>query len=367
MSRPNSNVKTKTTATLPWLAKFNLELENIPAQGDGGIYGSALFRTLKRGLIHPNQYLQWAKEHYAMPLIKDEFFAKTPDPATFWHKWGQAYTWSAEVVPLTEWQDVLYVGALEPLENLPPHLKFVVVLAPWHLLEAQYQKLNPASVRTKNNDLEDLPDGFFEAETSNSVRTTTEITQLSSPRKRPEDLQELEAQIKDQVDKHTFKNVTTAAQMTPLAKIAVEYLDRMYKNFDHSALLEPRADGVRVTAWDSKWSPLKKVNEVTISLHPPSIFRIVSRSKQPFHGQIVMNETNAEFFSLFMNDPSKAKYVTMIPIIGPSLQVEAMLLGYSERDPFESRDSLMLAQKIAQKIGVKANLMKPPKTIPSAA
>ena len=94
--------------------------------------------------IPENDYLRWASLHYQIPCFSKEFFNLQP-PLKLWNK-VQHWTdvWNPALVPVREWNNILYVGCLEPLNSL--HIKnhkIVFILAPVQQLENLWKSLNP--------------------------------------------------------------------------------------------------------------------------------------------------------------------------------------------------------------------------------
>lgn len=359
----------QSSSPTPWVQAFAVEESQIPPQGAKGIRGSALYRCLKTGRVDADQYLKWATEHYQMPRLNSGFFNLESQERALevLEKYDRLMPWSPELVPLSEFKGTLIVGALEPIESLPKEIPIQTVLVHlkdlerWHrFLFQQSQSESPSQESEK----QDLPDSFFEPDTDATDKSfsTTSVTHIST-QKRVKDLQELESAIPDKVKKLNFERVTTAAQASPLSKIATGYYSRLKPLYTHGALLEPRGEGFRITGWSSAWAPVKDLEKITIETSQPSAFRIAHRTKRPFHGPVSMNELNRVFFEIFLKEVPESPFLTLVPIIGPSLTVEAIFAAYSE-DNEAAKDfeaSLKLCQKIGQKIGLKSGLLKPPK------
>jgi hypothetical protein len=337
---------------LSWIEKFNIDEEKIPKQGDHGLYGTALYRVLKRGMLKSEDYLHWAQDQYKMATLKDEFLNSPPqDFDNLWIKWEKALDWSPELMPIAEWDDVLFVAALEPMEHRPENIRIQPVLAHWHQIETLFKKVNPDYEKQKEVE-HDLPDNFFDDESSITNNTKTSITRIQGDR--PADFKTQVAKVAENVHKHEFKNLTTTAQTGFLAKAALHYFERLHEHYDFSVLLEPQGDSMRVTAWDPKISPLKDPTKVSIPLLTPSIFHIVKKTSKPFHGQVVNNKINQMFFSAFLQDPENVKFATVIPILSPRKDIDGMFVCYSEKPP-ELIESLKAAEKVGKKIILRAN------------
>ena len=73
------------------------------------------------------------------PLLSDKFFTQIKPPQGFWEKWGHQAPWTEALVPLYEWESVLFVGApLESLTSNPePKWGFKVVMISASAVELQ--------------------------------------------------------------------------------------------------------------------------------------------------------------------------------------------------------------------------------------
>ncbi len=87
------------------------------------------------------------------------------------------------------------------------------------------------------------------------------------------------------------RNLELAKDEDEMAAILFERLSKM---FTQSMILRTRANQARVWKYDRNWKA-PKANE-SIFLDTTSPFRIVSRSKAPYHGPIHPNPVTSKFF-----------------------------------------------------------------------
>ena len=113
-----------------WASRFNITEK------------TSLKEALKNQ-IPEKDYLRWASLHYQTPCFSEEYFQKQP-PLELWDKvknWTDL--WNSTLVPIEEWNNILYVGCLEPPSsfNIQQNKKIVFILAPVQQLENLWKSL----------------------------------------------------------------------------------------------------------------------------------------------------------------------------------------------------------------------------------
>ncbi len=76
---------------------------------------SVTFHCLREGRIPVDGYLEWARDHYGLAILRSEFFLKPPNTALF-DKLKTVSNWSREFVPVHEWDGVIFVACVEPTD-----------------------------------------------------------------------------------------------------------------------------------------------------------------------------------------------------------------------------------------------------------
>ncbi len=84
--------------------------------------------AIQNGHVDETTYLSWARVFYNLPLIKKDFFDQPP-PLELWKKYIE-YPWSPTVLPLAEWDGVVYIGCLEPTVSIEKGISHQFLLAP---------------------------------------------------------------------------------------------------------------------------------------------------------------------------------------------------------------------------------------------
>ena len=89
-----------------WLKHFNISPE----------YSSCtLQEALKTELISQSDYMKWASYYYRMPILKDQYFKEHPQlNEQLWSQYSNV--WNESLIPVLEWNNTVYVAALEPAE-----------------------------------------------------------------------------------------------------------------------------------------------------------------------------------------------------------------------------------------------------------
>jgi len=105
-------------AVKPWVKPLNVkfqEYETWTTQVD--VETSITFWALDRRKLRTQDYLHWAREHYKIPVLKDPYFRDEASGDLYFQMKSVA-NWSAEMIPLTQWEGIVYVGCVEPPEDV---------------------------------------------------------------------------------------------------------------------------------------------------------------------------------------------------------------------------------------------------------
>lgn len=86
---------------------------------------------IEKHKIEPSQYLEWAKNHYGLPILKESFFEEHNQVEQLLSRYRNVFP--RNVVPFYEWDGVLYVMCLEPVVFDAPQ-KIQYILAPLTLI-----------------------------------------------------------------------------------------------------------------------------------------------------------------------------------------------------------------------------------------
>jgi hypothetical protein len=110
---------------------------------------SLLLFCLRSKMIPIQTYLDWAKENYQLPVLSEKYFQVHKPQQEFYKKWQNTYNWSAECLPITEWDGSLIVACLQmPDDYKQTTNSTVFVLTSHEFLDStwsSYQKSSSAS------------------------------------------------------------------------------------------------------------------------------------------------------------------------------------------------------------------------------
>ena len=148
-----------------WIERFKVSTARLEEwTKEAGPTEDLLRWCLLNGKISERDYLDWACRHYELPIVEPNYFQLPPD-TDLWEKVYAESQWSAHLIPVHEWEGVLLIACVEPVElKLKRPHRFVLAPASslnflWtslgHSDVAQAPKLTPAPAPAV-----ELPDGF---------------------------------------------------------------------------------------------------------------------------------------------------------------------------------------------------------------
>ncbi len=112
-----------------------------------------------------------------------------------------------------------------------------------------------------------------------------------------------------------------------LSEVAVNTFSKMSRYFDRHMILLLKGFELRPHIWAGNWN-LRSNRPAGINLDQPSIFRVVSRTKLPYHGYTKPSACNDMFFGEWSNGTPPA-HVTLVPIMIKD-QLVGMILGATD-------------------------------------
>lgn len=316
------------------------------------------------GLTHEQiswcDYREWSKNHYGLCTLDDSYFQMEDTINEELKTYLELSSWSPWCQPLYAWDDVVYIACLEP-QDLPatPSKSFIsVICSPWQL-ENRWEKIKGMTEGSKPQDsLPDMPAGII----MNPPKVHLSIG--SDPSSPPE------SKFPEQGDLSITKN----AASIHLTKFNYEAQPQnaTSETYDFGPIsiqeapqdINPDLKEREIVSWlfnqltpyfemiwwielkDEKavvkwWYPAKKFDpsQLKIDTHTPSFFRIVKKTKLPYHGHIVDSTAHQMFFSAF-GDGVLPAHVTAMPIILQS-NFNEILVGSSNQ---KQQDPQMLSK-----------------------
>lgn len=378
-----------------WQDQFSEEVKSLEqAYNAAESDVSMLAYALDKQIISEAAYFSWVLANFDVPLLKVSYFGDHPSSGQIWEKYGSLYKWSADCLPISEWDGHLYVACLEPTE-FPSEMKVIPILCPLSGLRQIWQKYQssmsfelldekpttPDDVQTDETlELDTPAELSFENQMEGLLTDSSPISLTKSTAETPIDTEVTQVPV----DASTFNEPTPAAvvpitQPVPKAelpgsnsspaivsisgdldnyflgtiekgnpqkfKLDCELLfkslnDIFPKNIilgtDHNLIL------AKVIAWDTATSANSQAQPV--DLRTASIFKIVVSTQKPFHGPVAANEVNSHFFSNW-NNQQTPENLTIVPIISND-KVIAMVISFGQVSHY-NRTTLQTAEKAA--------------------
>lgn len=103
---------------------------------------SFLMFCLRSKTLPTPLYLDWAKEHFQLPVISEKFFQIHKPQPELYKKWQKVHKWSAECLPLAEWDGTLIIACLEKPLDYKHTNPTVFVLTPPQFLDQTWALYN---------------------------------------------------------------------------------------------------------------------------------------------------------------------------------------------------------------------------------
>ncbi len=386
--------------TMSWKDRFQQELGDLetwyqsePRQE------SLLFWALKKGYIGIFSFMDWAQSQDPHAFLRDSFLeGQMPAANLALQHRIQNHPWTPEFLPVSFWEGSLYVVGLLPPETALPSPGIVFVYGSTEVLEQlwnHYQLQNTSSAdllkaptdaleleedSDKSEDLQaneskqdpgllELPmlttpskaahqehqsfEPDFESMSSIPTKANKETVDLSlwqSKDSVPQNTAETddlsEKTANDIVlDSHAESSITKNAPATDFDVFMQDLFEDLHGQYKKGLLLKVSQNKAIPWKWDKNFMVPSQVQ--ALSLMTPSIFRIVSKTKKPYHGYVVLNDINEKFFDDW-NQTEVPDHITITPVILQDTVV-AMLMGFGDKS-IHSKASLQLAEKLSSKI-----------------
>lgn len=390
----------------PWANALQVAPEKYSAWTiEAPKHESLTFYCLDRGLIRSNEYFNWAKEYYGLPMIDTKYFQQ-PANRELWQQIQSVAHWTPALLPLEMWDGVVFVACVEPPDDVqwsfpvqyvlahPRDLKLYLerldddptrigrsiltspsfhtssqVLTPPVVQETTPPSLEaPVGVSLSLPDLPSTNEGLDEVTSPSMVlppidvpeglNISSEILKSETPTldqpklEIPEGLGDVlglasasasasasapppltsksppppsvQAQVLAkpnskggpqgyEIDSDQLASSSIDAATSSDEALAWVFL-QMKQHFIFSWMLFYHDGNLSPWRWDKGAQPRKDSALSPLDLSPPSLFRIVVRSKMPYHGHVIDNPVNSEFFKNW-GLRSIPEHVTAIPLM----------------------------------------------------
>lgn len=298
-----------------WQEKFNLSDIHYRDWQQSNPKDSFAVWALKNNKITSDQYMDWATQHYNIPFLTDSFFQNISINQQFWHKVQYLEKWNESLIPLYEWNTVLFTGCVKPPEKtqfknivpvlaLPQKLSFF-----WNKIK-KFQSDSPFTSNDTPNPIT-LKKPYKEnisntSLTSGKTRWFTKSTNL----------------LNTLIQKNTATSMNKLSEnelSTDIFKISEKYFKGVIIFSFHNNEFKP-----------VQWSRSMDGPATPVKINTPSIFSIIVKSSSPYHGYIVKNEQHINFFKPW-GFTVLPKHITMIPIFDSSKNIIGAYMGVADK------------------------------------
>lgn len=135
-----------------WFDHFKEQLQGLTeAYKLSNSSGSLLGYALSEGRLSYDEYFSWAQSHFQLPRLQSRFFTETPPSPEMFAKWATHYRWSAECLPVAEWDGSLIIACLQPPQDFPKTQPFIAVLASHENLAETWVSYSPPKSKQSLN------------------------------------------------------------------------------------------------------------------------------------------------------------------------------------------------------------------------
>lgn len=286
---------------------------------------SLLSYGLHHKIIPREEYFDWAIENYQMPLLKTDFFQ---NHATLnqnqWKAIKNLESWNSQMAPVWFWDNIVYIGCLEPSEKqFPfPH-RFVLVTdlclkMAWNNLQERIEitqsfsmeKAKLDSSKPEANNLENKP------LKKPALQIGTKQNALSN--QNHDKIKEKTQNSRKVVYIKNYKNKEQTMAFKTDTSIHLKDKNTPYiKLFEK---MKPWFVGVVIfKKEESKLVPLEYSGRVlldqdfSVNLKDSSFFSIINKNF-PYHGPAIGTKTNKEIFKNMKWEDVLPKHVSAIPL-----------------------------------------------------
>jgi hypothetical protein len=320
------------------------------------------------------------------PVISQDFFQFHPPALALFEKWKSRYDWNASLLPIYEWEDVLFVGCVQEPISGPRGVQVVYVEVPAEILNNLWENwqhspqesaasFQPEELQLNLNSVpgrpEDLENPLLEESSEASSSESSNFADNSSTDEEafePLDLNPEEPKAPAQPEIATAvatppppatKAAPPPPPATPIASPAAESpTDRKVAQIlkgvrDHyQKAMIFSFDGNEFKPW--KWIGFHRTSGSLnfYKVDQPSPFRAVARTLKSYHGLMVANPITEKFLEEW-NGGEPPDVLTLAPMVqGETLFGLILLTGSAEAN---TKLSLQAAEKAARELVELAN------------
>ena len=251
------------TTTNKWQEALHIsKLEYQQWQEQAGSDSSVTSWALENNKIHIERYFTWAISYYNIPFLKETFFHQLSINSDLWNRTKKQAKWNKHFLPIYQWQGLTFAACLEPPEKKDKTI--IPILATPDKLQFCWQKIqsftqtNTAYAPAESK--ESPPNTHTQTESSIESETISKV---------------IATKIHKFLKTSIFKK--PSAQNSP---IFVQVIEQTKEMFPQSIIFTYKKGEYTPI----KWSASLKGFPAPIFIDQASIFKIVRKSKQPYHG-----------------------------------------------------------------------------------
>jgi hypothetical protein len=340
---------------------------------------------LQEGHISPEDYFEWACEHFGLPILNSAFFTQSFDRTSLEPHRSNSL-WSPWYFPVGQWDDVTLIACAEPPAERPEGACAFVLADPaamrevWGLGEAKKDAeleapmgINPNATKTfiLNLDSTMLMQDHVEpvkptakepkpnhvdppnlaAPTPIKAKTASAPPPTPPAKKSPLAVAAAVAQATPAQNPEPaaakVKPIKGAPNPNEDSEIAAAF-EHLRKDYQSSLIMRVSENAVKPYKWDPKLPVVAGQDKWNVNLSYPSFFRIVSKTMQPYHGYVIDSPAHQQFFAS-LNFPKAPACVTAIPLKHNG-NLWGVLVAFGS-ETSQTGDALNHALEIGEKLG----------------
>lgn len=333
-------------ASLPaWAQALQIAPEKISEWSTQSMGHSLLHWALSHQKVDQQDYLRWARNHYQISSVNDDFFHQTP-PLPSRTLWQNLLPWGTSLYPIYFWNNTLYVGCLEltdqvkeKAESFSGDFNVAFILCSAQGLSKHWENQQAQSLGIANSVAEPVSMSDF----------AIDFSKLSNEPQEPEVSEITPSKVSISMEEDESSK-SFSQTLPPLEEKSTawskEIFEEMDTYFDSKMIIEKTDEGFVPKHWSGLWTRKDTSRCPFVNVKEPNIFRIAHRSQRPFHGPVSANQINDEFFD-FWHNANYPQEITIQPIQSGAETI-GMIVGIP-RDTEETHKKLQLAFNLSQK------------------
>lgn len=305
--------------------------------------------AFENGFVDETKCLEKEQKKSELFILDRVFFNTEPSPEIFKDYNFEAFKKNG-LLPIGKWEEHTYFAKINPAPTpLDSNLSNpIFVLAPWTAMKKWFQVWE--KTKTTSVEKKEAVQGIMEvsAETLNSINFND--IKLPGIPQMPQAAAAQETVV-PQMPQAAVVQETVVPQM-PQATIVpaatmIDPFEKWSGFFDKSMHLSVAGEKIKITKTHGNWESNEKFEFIA---NKPSIFKIALDSQKPYHGYIVSNSTNQEFFDK-SNKGILPGHVTVCPVVD-SQKVVSLYLGCTTKEKGAALSLTVLEDSIRGSLGL---------------